>query len=91
MESSDTVETAGEQRPWGRYAELRPDQLAAIVAAAPIAYVPWGALEWHGPHLPFGLDGITAEGVAERAARQFLDGGEGPLSPSRFLAAGAAR
>lgn len=29
--------------------------------------------------------------VAERAARQFLDGGEGPLSPSRFLAAGAAR
>lgn len=55
---------------WGRYAELRPDQLAAIVAATPVAYVPWGALEWHGPHLPFGLDGITAEGVAERVARR---------------------
>jgi creatinine amidohydrolase len=56
--------------PWGRYAELRPDELAAVVAAAPVAYVPWGALEWHGPHLPFGLDGFTAEGVAERVVRR---------------------
>ena len=55
---------------WGRYAELRPAELEALVAAAPIAYVPWGALEWHGPHLPFGLDGFTAEAVAERAARR---------------------
>ncbi|MEN9935525.1 MAG: hypothetical protein RLZZ387_2104 [Chloroflexota bacterium] len=56
--------------PWGRYAELHPDQLESIVAAAPVAYVPWGALEWHGPHLPFGLDGYTAEAVAERAAQR---------------------
>lgn len=56
--------------PWGRYAELRPDALAAIVASAPIAYVPWGALEWHGPHLPFGLDGFTAGAVAERAVQR---------------------
>ena len=55
--------------PWGRYAELRPDQLDAIMAAMPVAYVPWGALEWHGPHLPFGVDGFTAEAVSERVAR----------------------
>ena len=55
---------------WGRYAELRPVQLEAIMAVAPVAYVPWGALEWHGPHLPFGLDGFTAEAVAERAVRR---------------------
>jgi creatinine amidohydrolase len=55
---------------WGRYAELRPDQLDAIVAQTPVAYVPWGALEWHGPHLPLGLDGFTAEAVAERAVRR---------------------
>jgi creatinine amidohydrolase len=55
---------------WGRYAELRPAALEAIVAAMPVAYVPWGALEWHGPHLPFGLDGFTAEALAERAARR---------------------
>jgi creatinine amidohydrolase len=54
---------------WGRYTELRPTELEAIVAAAPVAYVPWGALEWHGPHLPFGLDGFTAEAVAERTVR----------------------
>jgi creatinine amidohydrolase len=56
--------------PWGRYAELRPEQLEAIMTAAPVAYVPWGALEWHGPHLPFGLDGFTAEGVAERVIQR---------------------
>ena len=56
--------------PWGRYAELRPEQLEAIMAVAPVAYVPWGALEWHGPHLPFGLDGFTAEGVAERVVQR---------------------
>lgn len=56
--------------PWGRYAELRPDQIEPIVAAAPVAYVPWGALEWHGPHLPLGLDGFTAEAAAERAAQR---------------------
>src|SRR6266516_4821392 len=55
---------------WGRYAELRPEQLEAIMATVPVAYVPWGALEWHGPHLPFGLDGFTAEAVAERSARR---------------------
>jgi creatinine amidohydrolase len=57
-------------RAWGRYVELRPNQLEAIVAETPLAYLPWGALEWHGPHLPLGLDGFTAEAVAERAARR---------------------
>jgi len=55
---------------WGRYVELRPDALERIVEATPIAYVPWAALEWHGPHLPFGLEGFTAEAVAERAVRR---------------------
>jgi creatinine amidohydrolase len=57
-------------RAWGRYAELRPHQIDAIVAETPVAYLPWGALEWHGPHLPFGLDGFTAEAVAERVAQR---------------------
>lgn len=55
---------------WGRYAELRPERIESIVAQTPVAYVPWGALEWHGPHLPFGLDGFTAEAVAEHAVRR---------------------
>ncbi len=54
---------------WGKYTDLRPDALAAICAAVPVAYLPWGALEWHGPHLPLGLDGMIAEDVAERVAQ----------------------
>lgn len=56
--------------PWGRYTDVRPEQLERIIESAPIAYVPWGALEWHGAHLPFGVDGFVAEAVAERAAER---------------------
>lgn len=52
---------------WGRYSELRPHELEQILASTPIAYVPWGALEWHGPHLPLGTEGYIAEAIAERA------------------------
>jgi creatinine amidohydrolase len=55
---------------WGRYAELHPETLDAIHTRYPVAYLPWGALEWHGPHLPLGLDGMTAEALAERVARR---------------------
>lgn len=55
---------------WGRYSELFPDQIEAIIAANPVAYVPWGALEWHGSHLPFGVDGFTAEAVCERLVQR---------------------
>ena len=53
-----------------RYAELRPEQLAERVQAAPVAFVPWGALEWHSVHLPVGLDGIVVEHIAERAVER---------------------
>jgi len=33
-----------------------------------VAIVPWGALEWHGPHLPFGLDGLVAESFSQELA-----------------------
>jgi creatinine amidohydrolase len=54
--------------PWGRYAELRPAELEHLLDVAPLAYVPWGALEWHGPHLPLGTEGYIAEHLAERVA-----------------------
>lgn len=55
---------------WGRYPDLHVHQLEEIVAKYPIAYVPWGALEWHGSHLPLGVDGFLAEAVAERAIQR---------------------
>ncbi len=53
-----------------RYAELLPNQLNSLWAANAPAIVPWGALEWHGSHLPLGLDGIVADFFAERLAEQ---------------------
>jgi creatinine amidohydrolase len=55
---------------WGQYRELRPADLDAVRAAAPVAYLPWGGLDWHGPHLPLGSDAIVAEAVAERCVRR---------------------
>jgi creatinine amidohydrolase len=56
--------------PWGRYHELRPDQLSAILDAAPVAYWPLGLIEHHGWHLPLGLDGLKAEHICLRCAAQ---------------------
>lgn len=56
---------------WGRYSDLRPSQIEAILSAAyPIAYVPWGALEWHSQHAPIGLDSTKAEGICCALAEQ---------------------
>ncbi len=63
------------------YADLRPDQLQARIDAVPVAYVPWGALEWHSVHLPVGLDGLLAERIAERAVA--LTGGV--MLPAMYL------
>jgi creatinine amidohydrolase len=58
------------QPTWGRYPELRPDQLAEIVDSTPIAYWPLGLLEHHGWHLPVGLDGLKAEQICTRVAKR---------------------
>lgn len=45
---------------WGRYDWMRPDQIDAILEKRPIAYLSWGAIEFHGIHNPTGLDSIKA-------------------------------
>ncbi|MFM6977178.1 MAG: creatininase family protein [Micrococcales bacterium] len=45
------------------------DQIEKYIAESPIVYVPVGALEFHGAHLPIGLDGLTAHGVCVAAAQ----------------------
>jgi PhoPQ-activated pathogenicity-related protein/creatinine amidohydrolase/Fe(II)-dependent formamide hydrolase-like protein len=53
------------------YAELTPKEFRERIAAAPIAYLPLGTLEWHGEHLPIGSDGLQSYGffieLAQRA------------------------
>ncbi len=46
---------------WGRFEELRPDQLEEVMAERPVVYWPLGLIEHHGWHLPAGFDGIKAE------------------------------
>ncbi|MEE9215959.1 MAG: creatininase family protein [Anaerolineales bacterium] len=53
-----------------RYTDLRPNELTHRLEQYPVAIAPWGALEWHGPHLPFGLDGLVAEAFGEHLAEK---------------------
>jgi creatinine amidohydrolase len=56
--------------PWGQYELLRPAQIDEIRRQKPIAYLPWGALEWHSYHNPIGLDGIKAHGLCKALAKE---------------------
>lgn len=47
---------------------LNPDEIAARLSVAPVVYMPLGSLEFHGPHLPIGLDALTAHGLCCAAA-----------------------
>ncbi len=53
-----------------RFIESRPEDMRKMLAEKPVAYVPMGALEWHGEHNPLGLDGIKAEALCELAAQR---------------------
>ncbi|NIR51446.1 creatininase family protein [candidate division KSB1 bacterium] len=55
---------------WGKYEQSRPDQIEAIQKNAPVAYIPWGALEWHSYHAPIGLDGMKAYGLCAALAKE---------------------
>jgi creatinine amidohydrolase len=52
-----------------RYAYLRPAEILRRRTAAPVAWLPLGVLEWHGPQNPTGLDALKAEGLLCEAAR----------------------
>lgn len=43
-----------------KYEEMRPDQINAVLRETPLAYLVWGAHEWHGAHNPTGLDTLKA-------------------------------
>ena len=52
------------------YTHLTPAAFRKRLAAAPIAYLPLGTLEWHGEHLPFGSDGMQSQGFFIELARR---------------------
>jgi creatinine amidohydrolase len=68
-----------------RYERLRPSELRALSEEAPLAYVPLGPLEFHGEHLPTGVDWFEAHALCLRAASQ----SGGVVLPPMYFASGA--
>ena len=64
--------------------QLSPQQIEARLARASVAYLPLGSLEFHGPHLPIGLDALTAHGICLAAAER----GGGVVLPPWYVAVG---
>jgi tRNA pseudouridine38-40 synthase len=54
-----------------RWDRLKPRELAARLAVRNIAWWPLGTLEWHGHHLPLGVDALISEALMRRCAARF--------------------
>ena len=57
-----------------RYEYMYPDDFVEAVRELPVFIVPTGLLEWHGNHLPLGLDSLKVYGICLEVARK-LGGG----------------
>jgi creatinine amidohydrolase len=62
-------------------AELRPEEFISRLHQRPVAYLPLGTLEWHGPHLPLGADALQSAALMVEAATRF----GGIVLPPLFL------
>ena len=55
-----------------KYEEMTAEEVQAALEERPLVYVPIGSLEYHGSHLPVGLDTLPAHrfclAAAERTA-----------------------
>jgi creatinine amidohydrolase len=70
-----------------RLERMRPAEVDAALERASVAWLPLGALEYHGPHLPIGTDGFTAHGLLVRAAERI----GGVVLPWSYLTLGTLR
>jgi creatinine amidohydrolase len=52
-----------------RYEFMYPSEFIRAVRECPAAYVPMGLLEWHGEHLPLGVDGLKSHAMCLAVAR----------------------
>ncbi len=67
-----------------RYEELLPHEMGEIVNEKPIAYLPFGTLEWHGLHLALGNDAVKAHEICLRIAEK----AGGVVVPATYWAIG---
>jgi creatinine amidohydrolase len=64
-----------------RFELLRPGELNDARSRCPLVFVPVGPLEYHGPHLPVGMDPINATQIALAACRRL---GVGVVLPTLY-------
>lgn len=53
-----------------RYERMHPHEFEDALRNKPLAFLPFGPLEWHSFHLPYGVDALKAHALCERAARR---------------------
>ena len=68
---AEEAEKARELSPQVQMQFMRPGQLEAAARRFPVAYVPFGCIEWHGRHLPLGTDALKAHGILVKCAERF--------------------
>ncbi|NPV46859.1 MAG: creatininase family protein [Armatimonadetes bacterium] len=56
-----------------RFGQLRSPQLGDLIGKNPLALIPIGQLEEHGPHLPVNTDFVIAERLSEACAEQLQE------------------
>lgn len=49
---------------------LQPAKVRRFRERSPVAYVPIGPIEWHGEHLPLGVDALVSYALVSRAAEE---------------------
>ncbi|MDG2261487.1 MAG: creatininase family protein, partial [Actinomycetota bacterium] len=54
-----------------RFAELRAPQVDEVVSERSILIQPFGAVEQHGPHLPFNTDLVVADAISRAVITEF--------------------
>ena len=52
-----------------QFERLMPHEILEAKKQCPVVYLPIGPLEWHGPHLAYGMDPLNAHAVAIRIAQ----------------------
>lgn len=50
--------------------EMKPGEIDELLKKAPVVYIPWGSLEWHGVQNPIGLDTLKAYHLCILAAEK---------------------
>ncbi|MCY4371244.1 MAG: creatininase family protein [bacterium] len=66
------------------YEFVRPARMGQVLEETPIVFLPVGCMEYHGPHLPLGVDMLTADAICHRTAE--VTGGV--VLPPLWLASG---